>query len=249
MRRVCSYSVFVLILFLLFPSCTHAMNHPRHFYEEKGKAIWDVPTHSKYMAITFDDGPSIKYTPEILKILEEYDARATFFVVGTRVQQNPELIRAMVESGHELANHTFHHPNFTGITKEEIIKEIDFTSEVIEDITGVPPKLFRPPGGVYNDIIVDTANEEGYMVVMWSWHQDTKDWQSPGVPKIVNTVLSNAKNGDIILFHDFGGNRSQTVKALKQILPELIEEGYQFVTVSELIQKHVNYRILNGFGE
>lgn len=202
---------------------------------------------NKWVAVTFDDGPSGTYTPEIMEVLKKHGAKGTFFVVGSRAQKHPDLIREMVEEGHEIANHTYHHPSFTGISKQEIVKEIGFTAEVIKEITGEPPTLFRPPGGVYNDIIVDTASEEGYMVVMWSWHQDTKDWQSPGVNRIVDTVLQHSKNGDIILFHDFGGNRSQTVQALNRILPVLKEDGFQFVTVSELIEKHLKYKIIDDF--
>lgn len=234
-----------MMVLVFIPVSVFGDNHPRQYYEDRGMAIWDVPISSKYIAITFDDGPSAEYTPEILDILKEHDARATFFVVGSRAQENPSIIKTMVKEGHELANHSFHHPDFTGISKEELISEMDNTSEVLENLTGVEPQLFRPPGGVYNDIIVDTANEEGYMVVMWSWHQDTRDWKRPGVHKIVSTVLNNTKNGDIILFHDFGGDRSQTVKALKQILPQLKKEGYEFVTVSELLQKQSKYNLLN----
>lgn len=240
------YLLIGLCIFHMNIVSVYAKNHPRNYYEEQGTAIWDVPISSKYIAITFDDGPSSEYTPEILDILQEHNAKATFFVVGSRAQQNPSIIKSMVKSGHELANHSFHHPDFTGITKEELIHEMDNTSEVLESLTGAPPRLFRPPGGVYNDIIVNTANEEGYMVVMWSWHQDTRDWKSPGVHNIVKTVLNNTRNGDIVLFHDFGGDRSQTVEALKQILPKLKEEGYQFVTVSELLQKHTKYNLLHG---
>ncbi|WP_237416812.1 polysaccharide deacetylase family protein [Halobacillus halophilus] len=245
MKIASGFAAFILLIGSFSPLTTDA--HPRHYYEEKGTAIWEVPTETKWVAVTFDDGPSGTYTPEIMEVLKKHGAKGTFFVVGSRAQKHPDLIREMVEEGHEIANHTYHHPSFTGISKQEIVKEIGFTAEVIKEITGEPPTLFRPPGGVYNDIIVDTASEEGYMVVMWSWHQDTKDWQSPGVNRIVDTVLQHSKNGDIILFHDFGGNRSQTVQALNRILPVLKEDGFQFVTVSELIEKHPKYKIIDDF--
>ncbi|SEH62988.1 polysaccharide deacetylase family sporulation protein PdaB [Halobacillus karajensis] len=246
LKNLTACVLLIVIFALLLTVSAYGADHPRHYYEEQGTAIWDVPIPSKYIALTFDDGPSTEYTPEILNILEEHEAKATFFVVGSRAQENPSIIKSMVDNGHELANHSFHHPDFTGISKEELIHEMDNTSEVLENLTGAPPRLFRPPGGVYNDIIVNTANEEGYMVVMWSWHQDTRDWKSPGVQNIVKTVLNNARNGDIFLFHDFGGDRSQTVKALQQILPKLRKEGYEFVTVSELLQKHTKYNLFHG---
>lgn len=116
-------------------------------------------------------------------------------------------------------------------------RELIKTNDVIYGITGTYPVLFRPVGGSYNDSVVNIAVENGYKVVLWSWHQDTKDWKRPGVRKIVNRVLTGTKPGDVILFHDAGGNRAQTVKALEEILPILQKQGYQFVTVSELIKR------------
>jgi peptidoglycan/xylan/chitin deacetylase (PgdA/CDA1 family) len=102
--------------------------------------------------------------------------------------------------------------------------------------TGKKTTLFRPIGGFINERIVNLAKEQGYTVVLWSWHQDTEDWRRPGVTKIMNKVVHNVRNGDIVLYHDHGGDRSQTVQALKQILPRLQQKGYKFVTVSELLQ-------------
>ncbi|COH08713.1 peptidoglycan N-acetylglucosamine deacetylase A [Streptococcus pneumoniae] len=101
------------------------------------------------------------------------------------------------------------------------------------------PLLFRPPGGYINDAVFKTAKEAGYQTVLWSWHQDPRDWANPGVESIVNHVVKNAKSGDIVLLHDGGNDRSQTVAALAKILPELKKQGYRFVTVSELLRyKH-----------
>lgn len=116
------------------------------------------------------------------------------------------------------------------------MKEIKQTHATIFGITGYVPVLFRPVKGQYTDSMIDAIAKEGYKVVMWSWHLDTFDWKSPGEKKIVNTVLKGAKPGSVVLFHDGGGNREQTVRALKKILPELEEQGYQFVTISELLE-------------
>ncbi|HZG59146.1 MAG TPA: polysaccharide deacetylase family protein [Anoxybacillus sp.] len=145
----------------------------------------------------------------------------------------------------QIANHTYNHSNFRGLTEEEIRKELRKAKQIIMELTGFSPKLFRPPGGYYNETIINVANQEGYTVVMWSWHQDTYDWQQPGVRNIVKKVLLNTRNGDIVLFHDYGGDRRQTIEALKQILPELKKRGYKFVTVSELLKMHPNYRYLD----
>ena len=110
------------------------------------------------------------------------------------------------------------------------------TNDIIYSITGFKPILFRPVGGLYTDGMIDVAVKNGYTVVMWSWHQDTEDWKDPGVSKIVNKVLTGTKPGDVILFHDGGSDRTQTVEALKEILPVLKEQGYQFVTISEMLK-------------
>jgi peptidoglycan/xylan/chitin deacetylase (PgdA/CDA1 family) len=108
--------------------------------------------------------------------------------------------------------------------------------EAIMNATGQRCKLFRPPGGFYSDNLINAAKNRGYTVVMWSWHQDTKDWDRPGVDKIVGKVLDHSRNGDIVLFHDYVKGGSQTIEALSRILPELQQRGYRFVTISELLK-------------
>jgi polysaccharide deacetylase family sporulation protein PdaB len=200
------------------------------------EVVWNVETDQKLIALTFDDGPNPVYTPQILDILNQYQAKATFFVLGKRVQHFPEIAIREVNEGHEIANHTFDHHFLKHMSPEKLKEEIRQTQEVIFDITEQIPRVFRPPGGFYNDALLDLAREDHFTVVMWSWYQDTKDWKKPGVKKIVETVLNNVHNGDIILFHDLEGDCSQTVEALKIILPRLKEQGYRFVTVSDLMR-------------
>ncbi|WP_336775956.1 polysaccharide deacetylase family protein [Paenibacillus sp. MMO-58] len=207
----------------------------RAYYEKRGEIIWEVPGENKRIALTFDDGPYPKTTEPILDLLKEYHAKATFFVVGNRVESFPETIKREIAEGHEVANHTFNHyflqkKNYTTV-QNEIMK----TEQALEKVTGKKPLLFRPPGGFYNDQMLAIAKKNGYTTVLWSWHQDTNDWRSPGVQKIVNKVLNNARNGDIILLHDYVPRSVQTVEALKIILPELQRRGYEMVTVSDLI--------------
>ncbi|KQL44265.1 hypothetical protein AN963_22880 [Brevibacillus choshinensis] len=206
----------------------------RHYFEVRGEVVWEVPSKESVIALTFDDGPDPIYTPMIMDLLNQYNAKATFFAVGSRLAKHPGIGKTIVEHGHEIANHTFHHPNFKSISKEKIETEIRLTEETILKATGKHPTLFRSPAGIYNETIVNTVKKCGYLMIMWSWHQDTRDWSNPGVNKIVNKVLRNARKGDIVLFHDYRGN--QTVKALQVILPELKKRGYRFVTVSELVQ-------------
>lgn len=210
----------------------------REYYETRGDIVWEVPTDSKVIALTFDDGPDPAYTSQIAALLKEYNAKATFFMVGSRVKQFPELARQLARENHELANHTYSHPDVRRISEERLQAEMEKTQETIYESTGIRPHLFRPPGGYYSDAVVNVAKRGGFLVVMWSWHQDTRDWSDPGVQKIVHKVLTNARNGDIVLFHDYGGNRKQTVEALREILPKLRERGYHFVTVSDLMSQY-----------
>jgi polysaccharide deacetylase family sporulation protein PdaB len=206
----------------------------RSFYEKRGEIVWEVPIEDKKIALTFDDGPYPDITNPILDLLKTYNAKATFFVVGNKVDQFPETVQREIAEGHEIANHTYNHIYFKkNMSPDTIHNEIMKTEQTLEKLTGRKPLLFRPPGGFYNEQMIQIAKKLGYTTVMWSWHQDTKDWRSPGVNKIVRKVLNNARNGDIVLFHDYGS--TQTVQALGIILPELEKRGFQIVTVSELI--------------
>ena len=206
----------------------------RQYYEQAGQILWEINTEEKVIALTFDDGPHRKYTAEILDILKDHQANATFFVVGAHVEQNPDLVLRMIDEGHEVANHTYTHNR--NMETSELIAEIRKTHEAIQAITGEQPKLFRPVEGSYTDDQVEAVTKEGYKLVMWSWHLDTLDWKNPGVKKIVSTVTNGAREGNVVLFHDGGGNRQQTVEALKKILPEFEQKGYRFVTISELME-------------
>lgn len=218
----------------------------RAYYERRGEIIWEVPGENKRIALTFDDGPYPETTELILDLLKEYHAKATFFVVGTRVESFPETVKREVAEGHEVANHTFNHVYFLQKKNSETMQsEIVRTEQALEQLTGKKPLLFRPPGGFYNEQMIAIAKKYGYTTVLWSWHQDTNDWRAPGVQKIVNKVLNNARNGDIILLHDYVPRSMQTVEALKLILPELQKRGFEMVTVSDLI--HNRDSVLNPY--
>lgn len=214
------------------PAISAEMKHPMH---RADGAILEVNIHEKALALTFDDGPNEKYTPQVLQLLRENGAKATFFVIGKRAEKYPELVKQMVTGGHEIANHTYSHPSFAHISNEKMSDEITRCEEAIVKITGHKPTLFRPPGGACSLETVKFAKQKGYDVVLWSWHQDTRDWSRPGVSFIIHRVLDGTHSGDIVLFHDHGGNRKQTIQALRTILPALRERGYKLVTVSELL--------------
>lgn len=197
-----------------------------------GKVVTRVG-QEKLVALTFDDGPHPYGTPAVLKVLAKYGVPATFFVCGGPGAQHPKLLKQIVEAGHVLGNHTVNHP--TGaMSRERARDEIEETEQVIEAQGGAPIRLFRPPGGAMNNGLVRHAKEQGYAVVMWS--VDPMDWR-PGASasSIAGHVLNKAHPGAIILLHDGGGRRSATVGALPRIIEGLLERGYRFVTVPDLL--------------
>lgn len=189
----------------------------------------------KCIALTFDDGPHPKYTPMILDILEKYGAKGTFFVIGQNAEKYPDIVLDEYNRGHEIGNHTYSHPDLKKISAEDFLNEITKTNEVLKGITGSEPHLFRPPGGYLSNAIVNEVASCDATTVLWSWRQDTRDWSCPSVGCVVSTVLDNLKDGDIVLFHDFISGKSPTPDALEKILSKLTEQGYKFVTVSELM--------------
>ncbi|SET99106.1 polysaccharide deacetylase family protein [Paenibacillus sp. NFR01] len=227
-------------LLLLHSSALAAPGTPlvknRYYYEKRGEMIWEVPTNEHVIALTFDDGPDPAETQQILNVLQRYDAKCTFFAIGKKLAAYPEVAKQIVSEGHELANHTYNHVYFKRpISGSALQHELELTENEIVKISGKHSRLFRPPGGMYDETLVTVANNMGLKPVLWSWHQDTKDWNRPGVYNIANKVLRNAHSGDIVLFHDYVHGSSQTKQALEIILPELKKRGFRFVTVSELI--------------
>lgn len=238
--RIRSHSALSIALCLgmlpVFWNKAETPKHDRRHYESTGEVVWEVPTKEKVVALTFDDGPDPDNTARILDLLKEHNAKATFFVIGEKVKRNPELVKREAEEGHELANHTYHHLFLSNRSFGKLEGEILDTEKAIQEAAGRRPTLFRPPGGIYNDQLISLARRHGYVVVMWSWHHDTRDWSRPGVGKIVSKVLDNLDNGNIVLLHEYVEGGSQTVKALETILPELNKRGYRMVTVSELVR-------------
>lgn len=205
------------------------------FESGKGHLIVGNRNAEKCVAITFDDGPHKTYTPEILDILDEYNAKATFFVVGSNAAEHPEIVLDAYNRGHEIGNHTYTHPNLKNLSREKRMEEIQKTQTVLTEITGEAPRLFRPPGGYVSNSIIDELSSLDCNAVLWSWRQDTRDWSCPRVDCVVNGVLTNLRDGDIILFHDYNAaDNSPTPQALREILETLTRDGYRFVTVSEL---------------
>ncbi len=199
---------------------------------------WYVKTRQKVVALTFDDGPWKSSTPHILHILMDNHAVATFFVTGEQVRRNPQIVQQEIRDKMEVGNHTYAHINLAQHSYAEDVADIQKANQIIKEATGKTPTLLRTPYGTYNDTVIKAAQATHLHLVMWSWTEDTQDWSNPGVETIVSRVLTHIQPGDIVLFHDGGSNRTQTIKALPVILKDLTLRGYRFVTVSELIKMH-----------
>jgi cellulose synthase/poly-beta-1,6-N-acetylglucosamine synthase-like glycosyltransferase/peptidoglycan/xylan/chitin deacetylase (PgdA/CDA1 family)/spore germination protein YaaH len=203
----------------------------------------------KKIALTFDDGPDPSYTPKILDILKQKNVPACFFVIGVDANQSPELLRREYAEGHEIANHTYTHPDWEDpqLRPMQIKWELNLAQRLIESTLGVKTILFRPPYGIdhqpeYAEEVahLPAAQDMGYLIV--GQKVDAHDWQQKnGKPlpaeDIVNNVFEELSNGNILLLHDGGGDRSQTLMALPQIIDKLRQQGYEFVSVSSLINK------------
>lgn len=189
----------------------------------------------KEIALTFDDGPHPKFTPKLLAILKRYDVKATFFLVGEMAEKYPKLVRDEAAAGHSIGNHTYHHVCLTKIPEGYIATEIDACGNVLRKITHKKVKLFRPPGGDYNDQVAETVEALDYTLILWT--DDPADYANPGSKVIEGRLLDKANNGGIILIHD---GVEQTVKALPYVIETLKKRGYQFVTIDEMLRDRRN---------
>lgn len=187
----------------------------------------------KYMALTFDDGPS-KYTQQILDILKEHGAKATFFNVGTGAQSSPKLSKAVLDGGNELASHTNKHQNLPTLDRDALRGEITSAFDLLKDATGEKLQMIRAPYGAFT--ATEWARSADLISCNVLWNIDTLDWKRPGADAIVNGVLSHAYNGAIALMHDGGGDREQDIEALPRIIDGLHQAGYELVTVGELMK-------------
>ena len=185
------------------------------------------------IALTFDDGPNPYYTPQILNILQHYQVQATFFCVGRLVAAYPRLVQQEFAARYTIGNHSWSHPNMALLTPAAVEFQISKTSDAIEAAIGVRPIFFRPPYGAMSVQELTQVYYDGLTTVIWS--DEARDWLRPGVDVIVQRILGLARNGAIILLHDGGGNRSQTVAALPMIIAVLKERGFQFVTIPQMI--------------
>lgn len=180
----------------------------------------------KVIALTIDDGPSPVYTQAVLRVLEKYGVQATFSMVGQNVSYYPATAKDVAEAGHAIVNHTWKHANLNSLNATQQVTEITRATEAIHAATGVRPRMFRAPYGAWSPHVLRCCAAENLVPLDWS--VDPRDWSRPGTGKIVRTIMKSTKSGSIILEHDGGGDRSQTVAALKIAIPRLLDEGYRF---------------------
>ena len=188
----------------------------------------------KLVALTFDDGPAESYTEKYLEILDKYGIHATFFNLGQNIEEYPELAKEICDRGSEVMSHTYQHQQLSQLDASALQKEFSSTFSTIESTTGVKTTGFRPPYGDFTEKA--WLNSGGLASVSVLWNQDSLDWKRPGVDAIVGNSTKNVTSGSIILMHDGGGNRDQDVEALPKIIEKLQAEGYEFVTVTELMK-------------
>lgn len=196
-------------------------------------AIYEVPTKEKKLALTFDISWGDQRVLPILEVLEKHGVKnATFFLSGPWSKEHPEIVKKIQDMGFEIGSHGYKHTHYSRLSEEEIRTQIQLAHSAIYEVTGTAPKLIRMPNGDFDKRVLKIAQELGYEVIQWD--TDSLDWKNPGVDKIVQRVLSGAHPGDIILMHA-SDSVKQTHLALPTIIEELRKQGYEFVTVSELI--------------
>jgi peptidoglycan-N-acetylglucosamine deacetylase len=194
---------------------------------------------AKQAAITFDDGPNGEYTLQILEILQSHDVRAAFFFLAKNIERFPEIALMAKEQGHIIGNHTYDHPHLNQLTHDQVLLQIEKTENIFKEILGLEPRYFRPPYGEYNETVEKIIKEKGYKLVLWDMDCYSMDWLDHAPEHIAGISTAKAKNGSIILLHD-GRNikenvpRNNTIEALKIIIPNLKQKGFEIATLDQL---------------
>jgi peptidoglycan/xylan/chitin deacetylase (PgdA/CDA1 family) len=204
-----------------------------------GRTFIGIARGTKQLALTYDDGPNDPHTPRLLQILARHEVSATFFLIGRYAQQRPGLAREIVKAGHVVGNHTFTHPLLTLMSETKIRQEISVCRAALQDAVGEHSILFRPPYGGRRPAVLRIARELGLETVMWS--VTGHDWNAPPAQQIEQKVAGQIRGGDVILLHDgghrnLGADRSQTVLATDRLITRYKGEGYEFVTIPQMMR-------------
>lgn len=194
--------------------------------------VYNVDTEEKVISISFDAAWGSANTQGILDILDQYDVKTTFFLVGFWAEKYPDLVAELVARGHEVGNHSATHPHMASLSQAQIREELKKCSDLVESITGSRTTLFRPPYGEYNDSVVRVSREEGYECVQWN--VDSLDWKNLGTEHMVRQCTKSIHPGDIVLFHN---DSKYILEALPQILEYYTQAGYRIIPVSQILLK------------
>ena len=214
------------------PAKRSATRETRATPEEPGITFNSVHVDGPYIAMTFDDGPSATLTPKLLDLLAAHHIKATFFVIGENVAEHPEIVARAAQEGHEIANHSWSHPNFGKMSDENVRRQLQQTDDAIKNATGKRPTLLRPPYGSITAREKRWIHDEfGYDIILWD--VDPYDWKRPGPAVVRARILKETRPGSIVLSHDI---HPGTIEAMPSTFDELEAKGFKFVTVSELIR-------------
>lgn len=224
-----------VVIFALFGSGAYKVFYGNNL---RKLPIYSVKTEQKKLAISFDCAWGVDYTDKLLDAMAFENVKCTFFTVEFWTKKYPEYVKKIHGLGHELGTHSATHPHMSKLSKELITKELTSSKKAIEELTGSEIQVFRPPFGEYNDAVIEVAENLGLYVIQWS--VDSLDWKDLSATEITNRVLDRVKNGSIVLFHNQG---LHTAEAIPVIIKTLKNQGYEFVTIGELIYKE-NYMIL-----
>lgn len=229
--------LFIIVMAMLFTAgiIYSEKNNISVFSANQPSAIYSVVTEKKLIALTFDISWGEKRPEPIIQILKDKGVtNATFFLSSPWTKSHPEIVKQIVDAGFEIGSHGHKHVNYSTLNDDEIRKQIQTAHQILKESTGQTPTLIRMPNGDFDKRVLNIANELGYTVIQWD--TDSLDWMNKGVNNIINRVLTKAHPGDIVLMHA-SDSCKQTHEALPVIIDKLREQGYQFVTVSQLINQ------------
>ncbi|MFC1767785.1 polysaccharide deacetylase family protein [Candidatus Margulisiibacteriota bacterium] len=238
----------LLLIIIIFAVTVFVDSRTGIFYgppAQTGRIIWHGNPGMNQIALTFDDGPSWKYTAKVLNILKKYNVKATFFVVGEHIKPNKKLIARMNKEGHSIGNHTYYHIDGRVVKQKKIWNNIYYTSVLIKRMTGKKAAYFRPTYGYVNWRFLKEAEKLDLQTILWSI--DAGEWNGKiSKENIINRVVSNTRNGSIILLHDGGSSKEAVIAALPVIIKKLKSKGFEFVTIPEMMNNLDQNIIFSG---